>query len=81
MAKDMANAPAQPAAQVQPLADLPVQSTTNVLQPLAELSAQAAKQVLELPAQAAKKCHAGGRQLPHGLGAGGKTSRDASHDA
>ena len=51
MANFMANAPAQPAAQVQPLADLPVQSTK-----VAELPAQAgANQVLELPAQAAKK--------------------------
>ena len=55
LAELLANAPAQPAAQVQPLAvaDLPVQSTkTIVLQPLAALPAQAAKQVLELPAQA-----------------------------
>ena len=44
-----------PRAQVQPLADLPVQSTKDVFQPLAELPAQAAKQVLELPAQAAKE--------------------------
>ena len=55
LAELLANAPAQPAAQVQPLAvaDLPVQSTKKVvLQPLAALPAQAAKQVLELPAQA-----------------------------
>ena len=44
VANDMANAPAQPAAKVQPLADLPVQST----QPLAELlPAQAAAELVQ----------------------------------
>ena len=44
VANDMANAPAQPEAQVQPLADLPVQST----QPLAELlPAQAAAELVQ----------------------------------
>ena len=52
VANDMANAPAQPAAQVQPLADLPVQSTKKV--PLAEQAAEKVLQPLaELPAQAA----------------------------
>ena len=40
--------PAQPAAKVQPLADVPVQSAKEVVQPLADLPAQPAKKLLQL---------------------------------
>ena len=40
--------PAQPAAKVQPLADVPVQSAKEVVQPVADLPAQPAKKLLQL---------------------------------
>ena len=64
MANDMANAPAQPAAQIQPLADLPVQSTKKSAgsgrskTTSARVAGSGSKKVLQplaelLPAQAA----------------------------